>query len=141
MLPKGNMQQLMKQAQQMQKKMEEAQKELEAKEVTGTAGGGMVTVVATGKKTLKSIKIEPEILQEDPEMVEDMIVAAVNQAMQQVDDLTQNTLRRYYRRYEYPRILKEFSWPASPKLLQRSNDFFQNSPVSGVNPPGVSRFI
>ncbi len=92
MLPKGNMQQLMKQAQQMQKKMEEAQKELEAKEVTGTAGGGMVTVVATGKKTLKSIKIEPEILKEDPEMVEDMIVAAVNQAMQQVDELTQDTL-------------------------------------------------
>jgi DNA-binding YbaB/EbfC family protein len=92
MLPKGNMQQLMKQAQQMQKKMEDAQKELEAKEVTGTAGGGMVTVVATGKKTLKSIKIEPEILKEDPEMVEDLIVAAVNQAMQQVDELTQNTL-------------------------------------------------
>lgn len=92
MLPKGNMQQLMKQAQQMQKKMEDAQRELEAKEVTGTAGGGMVTVVATGKKTLKSIKIEPEILKEDPEMVEDMIVAAVNQAMQQVDDLTQDTL-------------------------------------------------
>jgi DNA-binding YbaB/EbfC family protein len=86
------MQQLMKQAQQMQKKMEDAQKELEAKEVTGTAGGGMVTVVATGKKTLKSIKIEPEILKEDPEMVEDLIVAAVNQAMQQVDELTQNTL-------------------------------------------------
>jgi DNA-binding YbaB/EbfC family protein len=76
----------------MQKKMEDAQKELEAKEVTGTAGGGMVTVVATGKKTLKSIKIEPEILKEDPEMVEDLIVAAVNQAMQQVDELTQNTL-------------------------------------------------
>jgi nucleoid-associated protein EbfC len=92
MLPKGNMQQLMKQAQQMQKKMEEAQKELEAQEVTGTAGGGMVTVVATGKKTLKSIKIEPEILSEDPEMVEDMIVAAVNQAMQSVDELTQNKL-------------------------------------------------
>ena len=92
MMPKGNMQQLMKQAQQMQKKMEDAQKELEAKEVTGTAGGGMVTVVATGKKMLKSIKIEPEILKEDPEMVEDMVVAAVNQAMQQVDELTQNTL-------------------------------------------------
>jgi len=92
MLPKGNMQQLMKQAQQMQKKMEEAQKELETKEVTGTAGGGMVTVVATGKKTLKSIKIEPEILQEDPEMVEDMIVAAVNQAMQKVDEITQDSL-------------------------------------------------
>jgi len=92
MLPKGNMQQLMKQAQQMQKQMEDAQKELEAKEVTGSAGGGMVTVVATGKKSLKSIKIAPEILEEDPEMVEDMIVAAVNQAMQAVDDLTQSTL-------------------------------------------------
>jgi hypothetical protein len=92
MLPKGNMQQLMKQAQQMQKKMEEAQRELEAKEVSGTAGGGMVSVVVTGKKTLKSIKIEPEILKEDPEMVEDLIVAAVNQAMQQVDALTQDTL-------------------------------------------------
>lgn len=92
MLPKGNMQALMKQAQQMQKQMEDAQKELEAKEVTGSAGGGMVTVVATGKKSLKSIKIAPEILQEDPEMVEDMIVAAVNQAMQAVDELTQNTM-------------------------------------------------
>ena len=92
MLPKGNMQQLMKQAQQMQKKMEEAQRELEAKEVNGSAGGGMVSVVVTGKKTLKSIKIEPEILKEDPEMVEDLIVAAVNQAMQQVDALTQDTL-------------------------------------------------
>ena len=92
MLPKGNMQQLMKQAQQMQKQMEDAQKELEAKEVTGSAGGGMVTVVVTGKKSLKSIKIAPEILEEDPEMIEDMIVAAVNQAMQAVDELTQSTL-------------------------------------------------
>ncbi|MEA2076582.1 MAG: YbaB/EbfC family nucleoid-associated protein [Candidatus Marinimicrobia bacterium] len=92
MLPKGNMQALMKQAQEMQKKMEEAQKELEAKEVTGTAGGGMVTVVVTGKKTIKSIKISPEILEEDPEMLEDLLLAAINQAMQSVDELTQNTL-------------------------------------------------
>ncbi len=92
MLPKGNIQQLMKQAQQMQKQMEDAQKELESKEVTGSAGGGMVTVVATGKKIIKSIKISPEILEEDPEMLEDMLLAAINQAMQAVDDLTQNTL-------------------------------------------------
>ncbi|MBN2781035.1 MAG: YbaB/EbfC family nucleoid-associated protein [Candidatus Marinimicrobia bacterium] len=92
MLPKGNMQALMKQAQQMQKQMESAQKELESREVSGSAGGGMVTVTATGKKVLRSVKIAPEILAEDPEMVEDLIVAAVNQAMQKVDELTQDTL-------------------------------------------------
>ncbi|MDZ7797223.1 MAG: YbaB/EbfC family nucleoid-associated protein [Candidatus Marinimicrobia bacterium] len=92
MLPKGNMQALMKQAQEMQKKMEEAQKELETMEVRGSAGGGMVNVVANGKKEVKSIKIEPEIFEEDPEMIEDMILAAVNQAMQKVDELTQDRM-------------------------------------------------
>jgi len=92
MLPKGNMQALMKQAQQMQKQMEEAQKELEATEVSGSSGGGMVTVVATGKKTVRSIKISPEILEEEPEMIEDLVVAAVNQALQKVDELTQSKL-------------------------------------------------
>jgi nucleoid-associated protein EbfC len=92
MLPKGNMQALMKQAQQMQKQMESAQKELESKEVEGSAGGGMVTVVASGKKHLKSIKIDPEVLSEDPDMLEDLLLAAVNQALQKVDELTQNTL-------------------------------------------------
>lgn len=92
MLPKGNMQALMKQAQQMQKQMEAAQKELENKEVEGSAGGGMVTVVASGKKLLKSIKIEPEVLSEDPDMLEDLLLAAVNQAMQKVDEITQDTL-------------------------------------------------
>ena len=92
MLPKGNMQALMKQAQQMQKQMEEAQKELESMEVTGSSGGGMVTVVATGKKSVRSIKISPEIMGEEPEMIEDLVVAAVNQALQKVDELTQNKL-------------------------------------------------
>lgn len=82
----------MKQAQEMQKKMEEAQKELETMEVRGSAGGGMVNVVANGKKEMKSIKIEPEILEEEPEMIEDMILAAVNQAMQKVDELTQDRM-------------------------------------------------
>ncbi len=92
MLPKGNMQALMQQAQEMQKQMEKAQKELEVTEVTGSAGGGMVTVVANGKKIVKSIKIAPEILEEEAEMIEDMVLAAVNQAMQKIDELTQNTL-------------------------------------------------
>lgn len=92
MLPKGNMQALMKQAQQMQKQMEDAQRELEAAEVEGSAGGGMVTVIASGKKLLKSITIEPEVLSEDPEMLEDLLLAAVNQAMQKVDELTQSKM-------------------------------------------------
>jgi len=92
MLPKGNMQALMKQAQQMQKQMEDAQRELEAAEVEGSAGGGMVTVIASGKKLLKSITIEPEVLSEDPDMLEDLLLAAVNQAMQKVDELTQSKM-------------------------------------------------
>ncbi len=92
MLPKGNMQSLMKQAQEMQKKMEEAQKELESMEVSGSAGGGMVNVVANGKKEVKSLKIAPEILDEDAEMIEDMVLAAVNQAMQKVDELTKDRM-------------------------------------------------
>ena len=63
-----NMQQLMKQAQKMQKQMEEAQAALEMKELTATAGGGMVEVVITGKKEIKSIEINPDVV--DPDDVE-----------------------------------------------------------------------
>ncbi len=79
----GNMQNLMKQAQQMQAKLQEAQAELEALEVTGTAGGGMVTVVCTGKKTILSVKINPQICDpDDVEMIEDMVLGAINDAYQ-----------------------------------------------------------
>ncbi len=87
MLPKGGMQGLMKQAQKMQKEMERAQAELENEIVEGSAGGGMVTASANGKKQITAIHISPEIMGEDVEMVEDMVLAAVSQALQKAEDL------------------------------------------------------
>ncbi len=77
----GGMQNLMKQAQQMQQKLAEAQNELEETVVTGTSGGGMVTVEATGKKTVTSIKIDASVCDpDDVEMLEDLVLAAINDA-------------------------------------------------------------
>ena len=82
----GNMGNMMKQVQKMQQDMERLQGELEEKEVEATAGGGAVKVVATGKKIIKSIKIDPEVIDEDDiEMLEDLIAAAVNSATAAVD--------------------------------------------------------
>ena len=82
----GNMGNLMKQAQKMQKQMEEAAKELEEKEFTATAGGGAVTVTVSGKKVVKSIKLSEDVVDpDDIEMLEDLIVAGVNEALSQVD--------------------------------------------------------
>ena len=70
-----NMQSLMKQAQKMQKKMEEAQEALAEKTVETTSGGGAVKIVITGKKVIKSIKIDPEVIDpDDVEMLEDLIL-------------------------------------------------------------------
>ncbi len=82
----GNMGNLMKQAQKMQRQMEEAAKELEEKEFTATAGGGAVTVTVSGKKVVKSIKLSEDVVDpDDIEMLEDLIVAGVNEAFSQVD--------------------------------------------------------
>ena len=82
MFPKGGMGKLMKQAQEMQSKMAKAQEELGDIEVEGQSGGGMITALVNGKKELLSLNIEDEILKEDKEMIEDLVVAAVNQAIQ-----------------------------------------------------------
>ena len=82
MFPKGGMGKLMKQAQEMQSKMAKAQGELGDIEVEGQSGGGMITAVVNGKKELLSLKIEDGILKEDKEMIEDLVVAAVNQGIQ-----------------------------------------------------------
>ena len=77
----GNMNNLMKQAQKMQKQMEE-----QAKEFTASAGGGAVGVTVTGKRELKAIRISPDAVDpEDVEMLQDMIVAAVNEALRQME--------------------------------------------------------
>ena len=83
----GNMNNLMKQAHRMQRQMEENKKALEEKEFTATSGGGAVEVVVSGKKDLKSITISPDAVDpDDVEMLQDMILVAVNEAMKQVDE-------------------------------------------------------
>ncbi|MCR5097397.1 MAG: YbaB/EbfC family nucleoid-associated protein [Lachnospiraceae bacterium] len=89
----GNMGNLMKQAQKMQRQMEESQKELETKEVTGQAGGGVVKVTVSGKKEVTKVEIDPEAVDpEDTEMLEDLIMAATNEALRQIEELSQQTM-------------------------------------------------
>mgnify|MGYP001079286117 CR=1 FL=1 len=91
----GNMNNLMKQAQRMQRQMEESQKELEEKEFTSTAGGGAVEVTITGKKEITKVKISPEVVDpDDIEMLEDLIVAAANEAIRKVEELSQETMSK-----------------------------------------------
>ena len=83
----GNMNNLMKQAQRMQRQMEESQKELESTEFTAAAGGGAVEVTVTGKKEVTKIKLAPEAVDpEDVEMLEDVIRAAVNEALRKAEE-------------------------------------------------------
>ncbi len=78
-----NIQQMMKQAQSMQKKMQELQKIMDEKEITGTAGGGAVTIITTGKGEVKKVKIDKSIVNPDEtEIIEDLVVAAFNNAKQ-----------------------------------------------------------
>lgn len=91
----GNMNNLMKQAQKMQRQMEAASKELEEKEFTASAGGGAVEVTVTGKKEVTRIKLAEEAVDpEDIEMLEDLIAAAVNEALRQVDAESQASMSK-----------------------------------------------
>ena len=92
----ANMQQLMRQAQKMQQDMEKAQQELAASTVEATSGGGMVTCVVTGERKIQSITIKPEAVDpDDVEMLEDLVVAAVNEAMNKVDALANEKMGRF----------------------------------------------
>ncbi len=89
----GNMNNLMKQAQRMQRQYEENKKALEEKEFTATVGGGAVQVVVSGKKDLKSLTIAQDAVDpDDVEMLQDMILAAVGEAMRQVDEESEKLL-------------------------------------------------
>ncbi len=91
----GNMGNLMKQAQKMQRDMEKMQAELQDKEVEATAGGGMITVVATGKKQIKSITINPEAVDpDDVEMLQDLVMAAVNEALRMADEMVNSEMSK-----------------------------------------------
>jgi DNA-binding YbaB/EbfC family protein len=88
-----NMQNMMRQAQQMQQKMQQLQEEVEQREVEASAGGGAVHVVATGKKTIKSIEIKPEAVDpDDVEMLQDLVIAAVNEALAKADEMMQQEM-------------------------------------------------
>ena len=83
----GNMNNLMKQAQRMQRQMEESQKELETKEFTAKAGGGAVEVTVTGKKEITKAKLSEEVVDpDDIEMLEDLVVAAANEALRMAEE-------------------------------------------------------
>ncbi|QEK13413.1 YbaB/EbfC family nucleoid-associated protein [Crassaminicella thermophila] len=87
MMP-GNMNNMLKQVQKMQKQMEKMQAELEEKEVEASAGGGAVSVKVNGKKELLDVKIQPEVVDpDDIEMLQDLIIAAVNEAMRKAEDM------------------------------------------------------
>lgn len=91
----GNMNNLMKQAQRMQRQMEESQKELETKEFTAKAGGGAVSVTVTGNREVKSVIIDKEVVDpDDVEMLQDLVVAAVNEALKQVEDANAQAMSR-----------------------------------------------
>ena len=77
---------MLRQVQQMQDRMQKAQKELESETVEATAGGGAVTVVATGAQKLVSVRIDPEAAG-DPEMLQDLVVAAVNEALEKSKEM------------------------------------------------------
>ena len=81
---RGNIAQLMQQAQKMQENLQRAQQELANLEVTGSAGGGMVSVTLTGTKECRKVRIDPSVLA-DPEMAEDLVAAAFNDASNKVD--------------------------------------------------------
>lgn len=95
-MPGGmNMGNLMKQAQKMQKQMEEAQENLEASEMTASAGGGVVEVTVNGNKEIKNIKIDPDVVDpEDVETLEDLITAAVNEAIRKMEEQTQEEMSK-----------------------------------------------
>lgn len=85
---KPNMASLLKQAQKMQEQLSKAQDELDSIKAEGTSGGGMVKVVANGKQEIESIKIDPEVIdKDDAEMLEDLVLAAVNQAIEKAGEM------------------------------------------------------
>ncbi|TVZ39682.1 hypothetical protein P886_4089 [Alteromonadaceae bacterium 2753L.S.0a.02] len=83
---------LMKQAQEMQAKMQEMQEELANHEVEGQSGAGLVKVVMTGRHDVKKVNIDSSLLEEDKEMLEDLLAAAVNDAVRRVEEANKNRL-------------------------------------------------
>lgn len=92
-MSRGGLGNMMKQAQQMQRRMAQLQEELENRQIEASAGGGMVTAVVSGKQQLLSLKIDPSAVDpEDVEMLQDLVTAAVNEAIKQSQKLAQEEM-------------------------------------------------
>lgn len=92
----GNMQKMMKQMQKMQKDMAKAQEDLGNERLEGTAGGGMVTVVVSGHKEVLEVNIKPEVVDpDDIDMIQDLVLAATNDALKKAENLTNETMGKY----------------------------------------------
>jgi nucleoid-associated protein EbfC len=89
---KGGLGNLMKQAQLMQENVKKLQEQLAVMEIEGQAGSGLVKVVMTGRHEVKRVTIDPKVLAEDKDMVEDLLAAAVNDAVRQIDKTTQERM-------------------------------------------------
>jgi len=89
---KGGLGGLMKQAQKMQEDMQKAQEELANMEVTGEAGGGLVSVVMTGRHDVRRVSIDSSLMSDDKEILEDLMAAAVNDAVRQVEKMSQERM-------------------------------------------------
>ena len=88
---RGNIAQMMQQAQKMQENLQRVQEEIASLEVTGSAGGDMVTVTLTGRKECRKVRIDPSVLS-DPEMAEDLVAAAFNDASNRIDAESQQRM-------------------------------------------------
>lgn len=99
----GNMGNMMKQMQKMQKKMMKAQDELHEMVFEASAGGGMVTVIANGKKEITDVKIEEDVVDpDDVEMLQDLIIAATNDVLNQIDEKTNETMGQFTKGMNLP---------------------------------------
>ena len=116
-MPQPNMQQLLKQAQKMQQDMLQAQESLKDEVVEASAGGGMVTVQVTGDLNVKSIKIDPQAVDpEDVELLQDMVLAAVNEALRSAQELAESKLGGIAGGLRWPRAVSA----ARPARVSRS---------------------
>lgn len=91
---KGGMGNLMKQAQKMQEEMQQAQERIAAAEVTGESGAGLVSIVMNGRHDVKKVAIDDSLLEEEKEILEDLIAAAVNDAVRKIEQNTQEQMAK-----------------------------------------------
>ena len=92
MINKGNMSKMLKQAQQVQKQMENVQNELEDLKITGESGGGLVNATVNGKMEILNLNLKDEILKEEKDLIEDLIISAVNNALTKAQDESQTRM-------------------------------------------------